>query len=460
MSNELLLLYLTPRRLFQDNGLLKLQWQASETIIPCFLRTLYFGDIQVRLHEFDKIVAGLKNHIDSNDSDIYTKIAMVWYYFTRVTHQSLGPRVGNFAQNIIRDWVDSAGFYNVGEYVDITLGKALRNIFRLQANYKSKIDFVAKSRDQSAVAFIELRMSEHTGGRTGQESLMDKFNKVLDLVVNNTLPRAASRKGINTIELSIGVLFNEQHELIKESNYNVGRLDSLISYIMEENHVWGRIKKLSDAGYTLCDGRSINEETIETRLKTVRRVCLGKGEFKIHIKILLGDEFFKEYMKRGFEDLIKEHASVIADDVWVMYMLAINEIKVAKLLGITNVNKIYEESKKNAVLSEFFSKFSQMYNSGKYVDIKSYTKDLNRLISEYASKILEVYSAKREGLKLLETNDITQNYLYLKYVCGGVLAIYLTRDVKRDTEFSQCRWEEAPKSSRKKTKSRSLLHFI
>jgi DNA-directed RNA polymerase subunit F len=451
INDRLVLLYLTPKRLFQENDFLALQWDVSETLIPCFLRTLYYGDIYVRLHEFDKIVTGLKNRIDQNDVNTFAKIATFWYYFTRVTHQSLGPRIGSFAQRAIAKLIDSSNLYSVGNYIDITLGKALSQIFGIKDESKGKVDFVAIKNDRSSVAFIELRLSEHTGGRTGQESLMDKFNKILDLILEKdsgkNLFDDSKSKGIKAIELVFAILFNENHELIRESNYNQGRLNSLISYIMQQNHLWGRIKKLKDNEFKLCDGGEISESVIadrlrgESRLSEKREVCLEKDAFRVYIKILLGDEFFLEYTGKGFDDLIKEYSGFFADDLWVMYLLTINELKIAKLLGDTNVRRIYDDASRNQELGEFLNEFQKLYNNSSKKSLEEYINSLNDLLSRLAHKVLEFYSGTNRELKLLETNDVAQNYLYLKYTCVGVLAVYLTINIKKDESFSMCRWE-------------------
>ena len=448
MSFNLILLYLTPEWLFQSNNLLKLQWDVSKTIIPCFLKALYHGDVEVRLHEFDKIITGLKDRVDSMSGDIFAKIAITWYYFTRVTHQSLGPRVGNLAQSIIKDWINSSNKYSMYD-VDIVLRRALSGIFGVNVDHRNKIDFVAKSKDGKSVAFIELRMSEHTGGRTGQESLMDKFDKILDLIIDRRLLKAALEKRVDTIELVIAILFNEQHELIKGSNYSEGRLNSLINYIMEENHIWGRVKQLKELNFKICDGSDISKDIVNDALKsrsTRRSVCLEGNGLKIYLKILLGDEFFKEYTGLSFEDLVKKYAKTIADDIWVMYMLTVNELKIAKLAGVTNVRRIYDISKREQGLRQYLDRFRGMYTSGGtqgYRELSSYIEDFNKLLSGYVGEVLELYSREGKELRLLETNDMAQNYLYLRYVCAGSLALYLTVDVRRDSRFSNCRWEES-----------------
>jgi hypothetical protein len=438
------ILSLTPPMIFKNNYLLKLQWSAIETLIPCFLKALYQGNIQVLLHEFDKIFTGLRNAMSIDDEDILAKISSTWYYLTRVTHQSIGPRVGDFAEKIIGYWINEGNICKVDELVDVSLKKALSQIFGLKVNWRNKIDFVCKYDSRRSVAFIELRVSEHTGGRTGQESLMDKFNKILDLLVNDTLYRASKSLGIGSIELIIAILFNEKHELIRGDNYSRGRLSSLISYIMEENHIWGRIEKLAKMGYKFCDGRTISRELIKAGLEREHRICIERKEFKVYLKILLGDEFFKEFTGQDLESLVSRYGAVIADDIWIIYSLALNELKIAREYGVTSVAKIYRISKELTELRSFLEEFKNIYkaSSKQPLNIKEYRERLNELLDKYRSKVLEVLGNRGESLKLLETNDIIQNYRYLKYICIATLALYLTIDILGDKEFSKCRWEE------------------
>lgn len=60
---------------------------------------------------------------------------------------------------------------------------------------------------------------------------MDKFNKMLDLIKNEDLCETFVKKNIRSIELIIGLLFNQDQELIDETrkNCHTGRINSLVS---------------------------------------------------------------------------------------------------------------------------------------------------------------------------------------------------------------------------------------
>ena len=435
------ILYLTPEELFKSNILLELQWEGMKSLIPCFLKALYDGDVTVNLHEFDKVFTGLRNTVNADDKDVLAKTASLWYYFTKITHQSIGPRIGGFAEKIITRWIDQSNYCKVIG-TNMTLKEALRRLFGIERNWRNRIDFVIKCND--SVSFMELRMSEHTGGRTGQESLMDKFDKVLDLLIQGPLYDKAISRGIKSIRISIAILFNEQHELIKENNYDMGRINSLINYIMEPNHIWGRIEKLKEIGYKRCNGGDISHISIENDLKKTRKICIKRNSFNIYLEILLGNEFFNEFTKNNLENLIKYYNDAIADDIWIMYSLAINELKIAKEFGRTNVRKIYETLYSDLELRKLLEKFRDMYDKGKSgtYTIKDYKEKLNGIINDCRSIILNIYDKEGVELKLLESNDVVQNYKYLKYVCIAALALYHTLNILHDKDFSRCRWHE------------------
>lgn len=446
--NLINILYLTPYDLFKDNYFLMQQWSSLESLIPCFLKSLYNGKVDVKLHEFDKLFSGLKNVQNLKDQDVLAKTASLWYYLTRITHQSIGPRVGRFAEDLIKYWLERSGCYITVEK-NITLSKVLNTYFGLQSGYRNKLDFFVKSNDKAI--FIELRMSEHTGGRTGQESLLDKFNKILDLVVSEKLVEESIKRGINTIELAIAILFNENQELInrQKKNYNEGRLNSLISYIMEENHIWGRISKMANY-YVFCDNNksSIDKGEFERTMKSDHEMCLRHKmkDFKIHLRILLGDEFFKKIVGKGLQELIEEHGEVIADDLWIMYTLTLNELKIVSELNKTNPRKIYELRNK-AEFKDFFNRFKKLYHdyqgrskSSEINPLMEYIKHLNEIIDELTKRVLAFFSERGWKLRLLETNDVAMAYRYLRYVCAATLALYLTIDVRGDKFFSKCRW--------------------
>jgi hypothetical protein len=349
-SYNYVILYLIPEELIQKNKILQLQWENIRTLIPCLLKSLYSGNIEVKLHELDKIFTGITKLKNVPKSNILGKVASLWYYLTKIFHQSLGPRIGSFTEELLKYWIDSGGIYEViGQ--NITLEKALKILANINIKSRARLDFVLKSTNRAVI--VELRMSEHTGGRTAQESLLDKIVQILKLLENQAnLRQNLINKKIYEIEFAIGILFNENHELLTKENVNIGRLTSLISYIMEERHVWGALKELSNK-YKMCDSSEITFDKIKDELSNLdsRKICLYEpsSNFKIWLKILFGDEFLKEFIGLSLGELLLKYGSIIADDVWLFYTALINELKIAKQFGYTNVRKIYEDLKTSEI---------------------------------------------------------------------------------------------------------------
>ena len=179
-----LILYLTPENLIRSNKILELQWENTRTLIPCFLKSLYTGNVEVKLHELDKVFTGivkLERLGGRLKGNVLGKVASLWYYLTRIFHQSIGPRVGNFAEEVIDYWIKSGGIYEIiGR--NITLKSAFSELGIGGVENKSRVDFALKSTSGERVVLVEIRMSEHTGGRTAQQSLLDKIDSVLKLL--------------------------------------------------------------------------------------------------------------------------------------------------------------------------------------------------------------------------------------------------------------------------------------
>jgi hypothetical protein len=440
-SYNYVILYLMPERLIKRSKILELQWNNIKTLIPCLLKSLYTGSIELRLHELDKVFTGIVKIKDVPESNILGKVASLWYYLTRVFHQSMGPRLGGFAEELITYLVGSGGKYKViGR--NMTLGKALRELVNVGVERRNMIDFIFRGND--SLALVELRMSEHTGGRTGQQSLLDKIDYILGVLEDERvrLRQRLIDKGIRELSLSIVILFSESHELLTKENVDRGRLTSPISYIMDERHVGRSLKKLSEGNrYRMCDGATITFERVKRELFDVdnRKVCIkeSSSDFRVWLKILLGDKFFNEYARSNLSDILARHSDIIADDIWLFYTLLINELKVARQFGYTHVRRVYEDLKLSNIFGYFYN---NVYNNTE-LPLESYIQQLNRWIEGCANTVIKVYREKSQQLRLLETNDLIANFEYLKQVCICVLALHLTLIRERNLEFRECRWE-------------------
>lgn len=114
------------------------------------------------------------------------------------------------------------------------------------------------------------------------------------------------------------------------------------------------------------------------------------------------------------------------------------------LEGLTR--EIYEALKNDAearILLEKFNKLYYEFEVSKRTEtsvLADYINKLNKIIEELAQTVLAVFSRVGQPLCLLESNDMTMLYNYLRYVCASSLALYLTIDVNKDAHLSKCKW--------------------
>jgi hypothetical protein len=346
-------------------------------------------------------------------------------------------------EELINYWIKEGGIYEViGR--NITLGSFFNYLNISGVESKSRVDFILRSISGRRVALIEVRMSEHTGGRTAQQSLLDKIDTVLRLLEDPKLMLREKllHRSVREVDLSIAILFSEDHELLSKDNFNRGRLTSLINYIMDERHVWGVVKDLSmNKGYKFCDGSPITREEIKSELSNpmCRKTCIqdSGSNLKIWLKILFGDEFFKEYIGSSLGELLAVHGDIIADDMWLFYTMAINELKIAAQFGQTYVRRIYDVLSSSNAFKDFVNK---IYNNTN-LSLDEYVHRFNQWIERCANSVIRIYKERNEDLRLLETNDVVASFEYLKQLCICALALYFILNYKGDREFKTCSWK-------------------
>ena len=344
MSRVYKVVYLAPPRLLKDNKILELQRDYSKTfieeiVIPALCNNVKLKEFKNEIQEFEKVFTGLHNNLSVPEEnireDVIGRVATVWYAFTRRSHASLGPRIGNFTEQLIKHWIEETG---VKVYLNVDVTRYFIENFDLPIREgKRKIDYIIEDPKNGTLSLVELRESEHTGGKTGQESLMDKLTEVLEWVEERGLREKLLEKGYRKLELIIAILFSEKDRtLLSEENYNEGRFTSLRDYMLHNKHIGGALKKLiDDHGYlvSIDGGKSYehityDKELLDSTLKNERKVCIKKDSFVIEISILWGDEFFKRFAKKSFSELMYGREPEIADDIWLFFSVAINEFKI------------------------------------------------------------------------------------------------------------------------------------
>lgn len=430
MSRIYNVVYLAPLRLLKDIELLRLQREHSKTfieeiVIPALCHNNRLEEFKHEIQEFERIFTGLHNNLKPPGDDIIGRVATIWYAFTRRSHASLGPRIGNFTEQLIEYWIKKTG---VNVYLNVNVTKYFAGKFDLSIKIgKQKIDYIIEDPNNATLSLIELRESEHTGGRTGQESLMDKLTDVLKWIEEKELRNKLLDKGYKKLELTIAILFSEKDRaLLSDKNYSEGRFTSLRDYMLRDKHIGGALKKLiNEHNYMVSiDGCknytsiSYNRKLFDSVLKETRRICLKKDDFTVIVSILWGNEFFKRFTGKSFEELMYDKEIEVADDIWLFFSVAINEFKIHYEFNKTNLVKIYNYIIEKKWIRDAFTK---LYNNTKINNITEYFYELNKLIS----KIVSSFSEEVEGeLRLLETNDYAKQRTYLKQLCLVALSMY------------------------------------
>lgn len=434
------ILYLTPEKYLEKDRILKLQGKHSKTyieelVLPFLYNPRRLHELEGILTEFERIFSGLANTLYLPSDDVMGRVASIWYSFTKTSHASLGPRIGGFTENLIRYWIEQYK-PNAGILTNTSVSTFLADRFRAPLRRgREKIDFIIDDYASHTLSLIELRESEHTGGRTGQESLMDKFTWILSQLEKPgvRLRELLEKNGYRRLELIIAILFAEKdHKLLSMENYNEGRFTSLRRYILDERHIGGRMKELiEEHEYALsldgCQGylkRDYVVEEVDQSLRKYRRVCLHKGDFTIELAILWGDEFFKRYAGKEFYKLLEDMKNVIADDIWLFFTVALNEAKILGEFGSTNLEKVYSFLE---VSRNLLRDFNMLYINPSISDLEQYFRELDRLVDRCASEFLQHARKNKLELRLLETNDITKQYIYLKQLCIIALAMHKKR---------------------------------
>lgn len=438
--NKYLILYLTPSRLYESHIILKLQAEALKTYvediaIPILCNHEIDRKIEAELTAAEKIFSGLINTSSAHEKDVMGKVASLWYFFTKKTHASLGPRIGKFVEDLVRElarhWITSkSGSAGVIES-EVNPGDFFKRYFNIALpTTRMKVDFAVYK--GNTVSLVELRTSEHTGGRTSQQSLLDKFDWILDMLESNSLRASLIGKGIEKLELAIAILFSEEDkELLNRSNYSRGRHTSLVKYIVDNRHIGSRIENLVKAyGYEISyDGgrkfeNSFSLKKLESAFTNVdtRKIILKKDAFILEIAILWGDEFFIKYAGSNFDKLIKSSINTIADDLWIFLTVTLNELKLMKEFGRGAVERVYRFIRSS---NDLYKRFLNLYRDPSINSIEAYMDRLNSLFDEIAKEFVNNLPSQQTDFRPLETNDMTAQYIYVVQAVIVALAMML-----------------------------------
>jgi len=363
----------------------------TNLLIPLLYNPRNFDQLTSRVNDSEKIYFGVKEY-----GDFLSKLTLPLYIASRFFIASSGPRAGKMLEDLICSIIKEKGRYTVYQRSELS-------IYFPDIKERRQIDYILDKDDK--VYFIEQRTSEHTGGKTAQESLLDKFRIITDKIITGNLGVLKDKK--KEIHMRIFILFNEKQELISRGNMSKGRLTSLINYIMEEDNLGRRFKELSFMfPATECFDLTSNKSESSSNLRSCLekgKIIYWKGNKVVSFGILLGDEFFKELLGTDYENVKNELLkSELGDDLWIMYSLLPYEMRNYYLNGFTWTRKLYDEIVKNFK-----------------IDDKVVSED--ELIRSIREKIIS--DEKFKNLNLIESTDLKQQVKYLEYLIAAALII-------------------------------------
>lgn len=382
----------------------ELQLNSIKTILPELLAI--YCNPEENLSELKRYVNDAYIYYLGRSNDpFFCKVVLPLLIINRYFIASSGPRVGGILEKIIlklleEKYEEASSNVNIYDY----------SLFAPFAkNYRGRkvIDFIARKNDE--LYLVEMRASEHTGGRTGQESLLDKFKVVLDWIIEDYKPFID--RNIKEINLVITILYGEKtYKLLTRNEITGGRLNSLIKYIIEE--LGPKFEGLIKRGF-----RS-NVEMYEEELRKGEKLTfISSSGFQVSLSILTGQEFFERILSLKYEDLDSKFSN-LGDDLWIVIGMMPYELRYYYQHGYMWSKKIYELITDN--------------NSPIYIQrlIKKYKVETDiedKIIDEISDYVMK----NEKKLTLLESNDLHLQYDYLRKLIAISLLLYTYKCPKR-----------------------------
>lgn len=377
---------LTP---FQEVQLRYISSILEEVLLPVLCNYSNLDKIRDNITDIEKFYLGFK----PSPNTIVEKLSVPLYVINRFFIASSGPRFGSIYEDLIKALLENRNFkvdtrVNIYKYPLFT-----EYINETNKKIRKDIDFIVQN--NNLLYLIEQRTSEHTGGRTGQESLLDKFKVILGWISKSVQPFLT--KGINEVRMIIFISFSETHEILNSANVSSGRINSLISYIIE--NLEDKFNSLVQSGF------KTNCNNFRSCLEKQRRIEFSKQNFKLTFEILLGEEFFSKILGDSYTEVRDKLLNQeLGDDLWLIYTVLPYEIRNYYESGFTWTRKIYEKIKSD-------NEFKKILNE---------KRNLDDVIKYVTDKVIN----EEKDLRLLETNDISLQYEYLKALCGVALIMY------------------------------------
>lgn len=415
-DGKLVILGLIPKNVWESTSF-KLFWKYTKTLYKNILPVIESGEVPFKMNDIEKLFTGLIS-CSERDRDFIVDYSEKLLVLTRFFNSSVGPRKGDFFEALIENWLKNAGYIAYR-------GAVLKDILRIELSPdswkdewnevlgKSRLDFFLKKYD--TISLVELRMSEDTGGKTGQQSLLDKFNGFLSLMQDPDFIVALRKSSVKRVELVIETVFSENDKTIVNEP-SQGRFTSLVNYIAKEEHLYGKIKKLL---------KNTSRKEFEAKLRQNRKFEFEFSSLNVSIILMYGNEFFSKYLNEKLEHLL--NTKEIPDDIWLLYSIAVNELLRMRISenGKTLTREVYDILLTYAPeeIEKLFEEFAIAKRNSRGKTVKFFVDYADKVTDRIRQLVLELVEKNNISLQIFPSSDFQKSYRYLKYIAYLILLI-------------------------------------
>ncbi len=357
-----------------------------------------------------------------NKDTVMSRTYRRWFPLIQFLISSTGARLGRINEKIItgilRKYKEVCGIDTIFDP-----GATLERIFeKLGIHIKSRKQIDVAFIQQNTLKILEIRASSLTGGKTGEESLLDKLRLLLKWLGSEEFVQGL--KDLRGIEYIIAILFNEKGEFANpkiHSDVN-SRLKDITEYLIE--HIHGQIKDLVEKkGWHIRYPTSMDEKALRSAIQQNNfrgriRLRHSSTGLEFQIGFSYGD-VLGEDLGLGAETFKKEIENIenmAVDDYWLTFSIVMHEIEIYNQFGVSNAKIVYELIHQDLenTLSNVVSSSSVQITTDIYGVIESLWDQLNKAVDDLIFKVLKEARSRNISLQLLETNDMVKQCEYLK----------------------------------------------
>lgn len=343
-----------------------------------FKRTL---NMESTFNIFDEIFHGLSQAslVSENLYNFYESLLTITSYYQ---HSQAGR--GNLIAKLLEEFGTTEKI--VFEFSLMELPELLGQNTKLEESEltKQKFDIVNKSGDN--LAFCELKMKVYSGCTAGRIEVMEKFNKLTKLIIENqSFRNCIKNAGIRNVFLISGVLFGIHGEpatvqMDKEWGICYNGL------LRGKNDI---IKTLDNKGIPY----KIDDENSSKKSFLIEFVV---DDINVNIIAAYGDEVIRNLFfgkqKYNIEHFKKQLEEILYDDLWLGQLITISERTI-----------LSQNFKRNKNLNNYVT--SILRNNKIILEIKKFQLNKNiKTLEEVTDKTIEMI--KQYDRNLLEIKPI------------------------------------------------------